>query len=202
VVQPAFLVVLDAAHGGSDTGARFAATVLEKDLTLAFSARLRSALAARGIATAITRDADLDVPANERAGIANHALSAACLTIHATATGSGVHLFTSSLSPASISAGMIPWQTAQAGWTTRSLRLSSQINSTLGQAGIPTTLGRTSLRPLDSLACPAVAIEIAPLAASPAGGALPVSDPGYQQRILDALTTAMLAWSTDWKQQP
>jgi N-acetylmuramoyl-L-alanine amidase len=97
---------------------------------------------------------------------------------------------------------MLPWQTAQAAWVSRSLRLSSEINSALGKAGIPTSLGVAPVQPLDSLACPAVAIEIAPLAASAANKALPISDPGYQEHILDALTSALLEWSADWKQQP
>ncbi len=37
------------------------------------------------------------MPSIQRAGIANHASASACLILHATATGTGVHLFTSSL---------------------------------------------------------------------------------------------------------
>ena len=204
-VQPAFSVVIDAAHGGADIGARLANDLLEKDITLALSVRLRSALTARGVAVLTTRESDADIPNRERAGIANHALPAACLVLHATATGSGIHLFTSSLAQAAsvlASSKLTGWQIAQAGWVTRSMRLSSEINSALGQAGIPTTLGATSLQPLDSLTCPAVAIEIGPLAASSANKSSPISAPAYQQRILDALTSAMLEWSTEWKQQP
>src|SRR5277367_665074 len=36
-VQPAFSVVIDAAHGGPNTGARIAENLLEKDVTLALS---------------------------------------------------------------------------------------------------------------------------------------------------------------------
>src|SRR5271163_4918569 len=36
-VQPAFSVVIDAAHGGANTGARIASNVVEKDVTLALS---------------------------------------------------------------------------------------------------------------------------------------------------------------------
>jgi N-acetylmuramoyl-L-alanine amidase len=202
-VQPAFSVALDAAHGGANTGARLAPGTLEKDLTLSFAASLRSALAARGVSVAMTRDSDTDLPFDQRAGIMNHALAAACLLIHATATGSGVHLFTSSLAPATTpTSALTPWQTAQGAWVTRSLRLSSEINSALGQAGIPATLGIASIQPLDNLACPAVAVEIAPLAASARNKALPLSDRAYQQRVLDALTAAILEWSADWKQQP
>src|ERR1700742_4466680 len=45
-VAPRFLVVLDAAHGGSDTGAKFRDGLLEKDITLSLSVRLRSTLSA------------------------------------------------------------------------------------------------------------------------------------------------------------
>jgi N-acetylmuramoyl-L-alanine amidase len=201
-IQAAFSVLIDAAHGGADTGARIGDHLLEKDLTLGFSVRLRSALAARGMAVVTTRESDANPPVNDRAGIANHALASACLVIHATATGTGVHLYTSSLTPASgPQSAVLPWQTAQAGWVTRSLRLASEIDSALGQAGIPVTLGRTYLQPLDGLTCPAVAIEIAPLAASPANKAMPISDPNYQQRLLDALAAAMLEWSAEWKEQ-
>ncbi|WP_161557110.1 N-acetylmuramoyl-L-alanine amidase family protein [Acidisarcina polymorpha] len=203
-VQPSFVVAIDAAHGGSDDGARIANGEIEKDITLALSARLRSALSARGITVLTIRESDIDVSSAQRAGIANHALAAACLVLHATSTGSGVHLFTSSLAPTTPTTGpvMLPWQSAQAAWITRSLRLSSEINSALGQAAIPVTLGSASIQPLDNLTCPAIAIEIAPLAASPANKALALSDPAYRQRILDALSAALLEWSTDWKQQP
>ena len=199
--QPRYSVALDAAHGGADTGARIGDHALEKDLTLAFSVRLRSALASRGIEVATTRESDSAMPAPTRAGVVNHALAAACIVLHATATGTGVHLFTSSLAPAAANR-MQPWQTAQAPFIAQSLRLSSELNSALGQAGIPVTLGRTSLQPLDSLACPAVAVEVAPLTASSANKPLLLTDAGYQKRILDALTAALVEWRGDWKQQP
>ena len=83
----------------SNTGARIAGNIAEKDITLALSSHLRAALAAQGIAVVMTRESDADLPASQRAGIANHALASACLILHATATGTGVHLFTSSLAP-------------------------------------------------------------------------------------------------------
>jgi N-acetylmuramoyl-L-alanine amidase len=210
-VQPAFSVAIDAAHGGANDGARIAGNVIEKDITLDLSGRLRAALAAKGIAVVATRDSDSDLPVSQRAGIANHALPSACLVLHATATGTGIHLFTSSLAPIATAASasvsptvpnLVPWQTAQAAWITRSLRLASEINSALGQAAIPTTLGVASIAPLDNLACPAVAVEIAPLVSSAANPALSVGDARYQQRIIDALASAIDVWRADWKQQP
>src|ERR1700723_4400459 len=46
---PHFAVVIDAAHGGADSGARLSDHLLEKDLALNLSVRLRSMLRAHGI---------------------------------------------------------------------------------------------------------------------------------------------------------
>jgi len=200
-VAPRFLVVLDAAHGGNDTGARISGHLLEKDVTLSLSIRLRSMLSAHGIGVIITRDTDIDPSPLERAQTANHAAAAACILIHATATGSGVHLYTSSLAPTPASRFM-PWLTAQSGYVTQSLKLSSEIDSALAHAEIPVTLGRTFLQPMDSLTCPAVAVEVAPLAAGATTKATPLSDTAYQRSILDALTAALDEWRNDWRQQP
>jgi len=94
VQPPPFVVVVDAAHGGSDTGARLSGGIEEKEITLGIAARLRSTLRARGIVVVTTRQGDVNLMPVDRAQIANRAQGAACLTIHATATGSGVHLFT------------------------------------------------------------------------------------------------------------
>src|ERR1700678_1386167 len=75
---PRFAVVIDAAHGGSDTGARLSDRLLEKDLALTLSVRLRSTLAAHGISVFTTRESDATLPAVNRAETANHVGAAAC----------------------------------------------------------------------------------------------------------------------------
>jgi N-acetylmuramoyl-L-alanine amidase len=203
-VAPRFLVVIDAAHGGNDTGARISDALPEKALTLNLSVRLRSMLAARGIAVVTTRESDTALSSTQRAAIANHELAAACILIHATASGSGVHLYTSSLAPESPAQSIrfLPWLTAQAAYVTQSMKLSSEIDSALAHAEIPVALGRTSLQPMDSFACPAVAVEIAPLVAGTATKGKPLSDPDYQKSILDTLAAAIDEWKNDWRQQP
>ncbi|QNI32293.1 N-acetylmuramoyl-L-alanine amidase [Alloacidobacterium dinghuense] len=200
-VQPQYVVVLDAAHGDGDVGAQFSDKMLEKDLTLGFSVRLRQALASQGIQVITTRDADTQVSMVTRAETANHAMAAACVTLHATATGSGVHLFTSSLAPTPYTK-FLPWQSAQSAYVTQSLRLSSEISTALGHAAVPVTLGRTALTPMDSFACPAVAVEIAPLIGGNTTTATPLTDVGYQNKIIGALTAALTQWKNDWRQQP
>ncbi len=194
-----FLILLDPAHGGDDTGARLSPDMLEKDVTLAISFRLRSLLAARGFAVISTRDNDASAPTlDDRASAANHADALACILIHATASGNGVHIFNSSLPPANVPPSstrrFLPWDTAQSAYIDRSLRLAAEMSAALDRAKIPVTLGRTYLRPLDNLTCPAVAVEMAPLAASDGQDAADVSNPAYQQRVADAIAWALMQW--------
>jgi N-acetylmuramoyl-L-alanine amidase len=199
VQPPRFLVVVDAAHGGNDTGARMANGVLEKDITLGLSARLRSTLHAHGIEVVTTRQSDANLLPVNRAEAANRAQGAACLVIHATATGSGVHLFTSSLSPAA-NGRFLPWATAQSAYVTQSLKLESEIDSALAHAQIPVSLGRASVEPMDSMTCPEVAVEVAPLVGGHVTEARPVTDAVYQKSVVDAVAAALEQWRSDWKQ--
>jgi N-acetylmuramoyl-L-alanine amidase len=194
-----FVVVLDAAHGGSDPGGRLGSNQTEKAATLALSVRLRSLLAARGIAVVTTRESDITLDNDRRAAIANHAKAQACLSLHASESGSGVHLFVSSLAPAQATR-FIPWQTAQAPFVTRSLTLAGVLNSALLHAGANVTLDRTALVTIDNMTCPAVAVELAP-ERGPGGQVLSEPDnPDYQARIASAIATALLQWRTEARQ--
>jgi N-acetylmuramoyl-L-alanine amidase len=201
VIKPSlrFAVVIDAAHGGSDSGARLSDRQQEKDLVLMLSVRLRSTLTAHGIYVVTTRESDSVIPALNRAEAANHVGAAACITLHATTSGSGVHLFTSSLTQIPLTR-FLPWDTAQGAYAEQSLRLSSEFDSALTHAEIPVTLGRTALQPLDSFACPAVAVELSPLNIS--GKVAALSNSEYQDRLVAALAAALEQWQRDWRQQP
>ncbi|HZD78320.1 MAG TPA: N-acetylmuramoyl-L-alanine amidase [Acidobacteriaceae bacterium] len=199
-VQPQFLIVLDAAHGGTDSGAHLGAHLDEKDLVLALSIRLRSMLSARGIPVVTTRESDATLPPAQRAAMANAHKATACLILHASESGSGIHLFTSSLPPAQ-PATFLPWDQAQAAYLQQSLRWAAEINTAMTHAGVPVTLGRTAMQPLDNMTCPAAAVEIAPLTKEGAITAA-LTDPDYQSRILAGLTAAVESWRQDWKAQP
>jgi N-acetylmuramoyl-L-alanine amidase len=195
-----FVVVLDAAHGGDDLGGRIKDQAgrdqAEKTFTLALSVRLRSLLAARGIQVVTTRESDTTVDANRRAELANHANAAVCLSLHASESGSGVHLFASSLTPAQ-PARFAPWKTAQAAWVERSLALAGVLNSALLHAGMTVSLGRTALPVVDSMTCPAVAVEIAPERGPGKAVKSGLEDPAYQARVAEALAAALLEWRTE-----
>lgn len=173
--------------------------LLEKDLALTLSVRLRSMLGAHGISVVTTRESDSAIPAISRAETANHVSAAACITLHATTSGSGVHLFTASLTQIPVTR-FLPWDTAQGAYAEQSLRLSSEVDSAMTHAEIPVTLGRTALQPLDSFTCPAVVIEFSPLTSS--GRVTQLSDSAYQDRIVAAMAAAVEQWQRDWRQQP
>ena len=205
---PRFVVVLDAAHGGDDGGGQVSASVAEKTVTLALSVRLRSLLAARGFQVVTTREGNVTLDPDARAQIANHAQAVACLSFHATESGSGVHLFTSSLA-ATAPTRFLAWKTAQSAYVTRSLRLAGALNSAFEKSGdanaspaIAATLARATLPGLDSFACPAVAIEIAPLRNADGSIATDVTDAGYEAQVATALAAALLEWKTDWETDP
>jgi N-acetylmuramoyl-L-alanine amidase len=208
-----FVVVLDAAHGGDDGGAHLGSTgeggsTAEKTVTLALSVKLRSLLTARGFQVVTTRESNGNVSADTRAQIANHAQAAACLSLHATETGAGVHLFVSSLEPAA-GGRFLAWKTAQAAYVAKSLKLASLVNSALEHSSasgdgndamtIPVTLARTSLPGVDSMACPALAVEMAPLREGKGNAAVTneATDGQYQSQVLEAIAAALLEWRTD-----
>ena len=197
--QARFVVVLDAAHGGDDTGGRLATGQLEKSFTMAMSVRLRSLLTARGIQVVTTRDSDVMVEPDMRAEIANHAAAQACLSLHATQSGSGIYLFASSLAPAD-PARFPAWKTAQAAWVTRSIKLAGVLNAALLNAGMSVTLSRTSVSAMDSMACPAVAVEIAPEQNAKHETIAGLDNQDYQARVAAALAAALLEWRTEARQ--
>jgi N-acetylmuramoyl-L-alanine amidase len=64
-------VIIDAGHGGHDTGAIGPTGVREKDVALAIAKKLESTLEARGVDALLTRDADAFVALEDRARFAN-----------------------------------------------------------------------------------------------------------------------------------
>ena len=76
-------IVIDAGHGGKDSGAKNDAYRLhEKDLTLDVSQRLKSMLERRGYEVVMTRESDVFIPLERRPQIANRAKGDLFISIH------------------------------------------------------------------------------------------------------------------------
>jgi N-acetylmuramoyl-L-alanine amidase len=158
-------------------------------------------LAARGIQVVTTREADTSVDLNQRAAVANHANAAVCISLHAAESGNGVHLFVSSLPPAEPSR-FLAWKTAQSPWITRSLGLAGALNSALTHAGFTVTLGRIPLPGIESMTCPAVAVEIGPQRDADSKITAEPDNPDYQARVANTLAAAVLDWRSDPNRTP
>ncbi len=195
------LVVLDPAHGAADNGATFAGNTFEKDVTLALATRLQTLLATRGFTVVLTRsNSQDDVAPDARVELANRSHALACIVLHAASGGHGVHLYASSLTPAAPQSTapdapfhIVAWDTAQAEVLTQSLHLADDFSTALNGIRVPLYSGRASIRPLDSLTCPAIALEFAPLSAK-GDVNTPVTDTNYQTRLAEAITSALDLW--------
>jgi len=78
-------VVIDAGHGGSDTGAQGPRGTLEKDVVLYVARTLAGRLRARGLQVVMTRQSDVYVSLERRNAMANDARADLFLSIHANA---------------------------------------------------------------------------------------------------------------------
>ena len=155
------MVVLDAAHGGDDAGGQLD-TPRGEDLHAGLQRAAAFAAGARGIQVVTTRESDATVDLDRRAEIANHANAQACLSLHASESGSGVHLFISSLAPGAARRALPPGRPRRPPGYRAAWRWPGCSTSALLHAGMTVTLGRTALPAVDSMTCPAVAVEIAP----------------------------------------
>jgi N-acetylmuramoyl-L-alanine amidase len=198
------LILLDPAHGGPDTGAALGGSASEKDVTLALAGCIRGTLASSGFTVISTRDGDPSdaLTADQRAEAANRTHPLACIVLHATATGSGVHIFTSALQPPIVDASAsdpaapylpVPWESAQTKFIPQSISLASALTASLQQSHLPARSEHAPIRPLDNMMCPAIAIELAPLPSSGSAATLP-TDESYQQQVAAALTNALRQW--------
>jgi N-acetylmuramoyl-L-alanine amidase len=84
------LIVVDAGHGGSSSGADghgAEGVVLEKNITLAIALKLRAALEACGARVVMTRDRDVAVPLYDRPRLANSIGADLFISIHNDSNG-------------------------------------------------------------------------------------------------------------------
>ena len=159
---PSFLVVIDAAHGGSDTGARITPSLLEKDITLSLARKVRQELQTRHIATEMLRDADSDLALDQRAVITNLARPAIFISLHAE-PASTLRIYTPALPAPPAGAldrgGFLPWQSAQGAFSGDSASLAAAVAEAITKRELTSHVSPAFLQPLHSIAAPAIAIE-------------------------------------------
>jgi N-acetylmuramoyl-L-alanine amidase len=181
------LVVVDPAHGGDDRGASLSDQLAEKDVTLGFGRLLRHELEIRGVSVLLLRDGDSNPSLDQRATTANAAHAAAFVSLHAASQGSGVRVYWPLL-PASEAKGVFhTWNAAQTSTLSLSHDLATAVAVALQKRQLSPRAFSASLRPLNNVVMPAIAVELAP---GPNGVAdLPSAK--YQQIVAAAVAEAI-----------
>jgi N-acetylmuramoyl-L-alanine amidase len=168
-------VVLDAGHGGHDSGARSRRGLLEKDITLDVVQRLAPKLRAAGLRTVLTRNRDVFITLDRRVDISEAEHSAVFLSVHFNDAGrrkvSGMESYY---------------------FSEESRRFSQRLVCTLSKmTGAPDRGSRTArFRVLRNNLNPAVLVECGYLS-SKAEAAL-LTDPKYREKIATALAEAII----------
>jgi N-acetylmuramoyl-L-alanine amidase len=180
------VIVLDPAHGGTDTGARGDA-VAEKDIVLQLARTVRAELERRGYRVVMTRNDDSNPSYDDRAAMANAYRDSIFISLHVSSTGTPgtarayYDQFATPIpsavanaagaaakAPNPSSSGLVSWEEAQRPHLESSHRLANFIQSELGQlfSGSPALATGVAVRALRSVEAPAVAIEISSVSSS------------------------------------
>ncbi len=182
------VAVVDAAHGGEERGAALTETLAEKEVTLGFARLLRHELETRGFAVMLLRDSDIGLTLDQRAAAANVAHAGIYITLHAVSQGMGARVYTALLPVEGASKGVFhAWNAAQAQALPVSKIVSTAIVAEMQKREIAARASAASLRPLNSVVMPAVAVELAP----GDGGVADLSSANYQQRVAAAIADAV-----------
>lgn len=184
VVQTGPVIVLNPAHGGTDTGARGANGITEKDVVLQFARTMRGEIMRQGFRVAMTRDDDSNPSYDDRAATGNAFRDAIFISIHVSSTGAAgtarayYYRFSSSLPTADVSGtpgadtsapvpplavpGFTPWAEAQKPYDDASHHFADVLQGELAQrfSGSPSASAGVAIRGLQSVAGPAIAVEI------------------------------------------
>jgi len=193
------LVIVDPAHGGGERGAALSDTLPEKAVNLGFARLLRAELQGRGFSVLLLREDDETVTLDQRAGIANAAHAAVYISLHADSQGGGVRVCTAMLPPDSSAKGPFrSWNTAQASALPVSQSVASAVLSALQKHQIPARGYSASLRPLNNLLIPAIAVELAP---GP-NGVSDLASANYQQKAAAAIADGVSSLRDRFGVQP
>jgi N-acetylmuramoyl-L-alanine amidase len=132
-------VVVDAGHGGKDTGAIGPNGTREKDVALAIARRVAARLKKLGFHVVMTRDRDVFVPLDERTRIANESRADLFVSIHCNAARRrqlhGIETWTLNVSSDRYATRLAAFENAEADRTVSDLRLILADLATKANAG-------------------------------------------------------------------
>jgi len=192
------IVVLDPAHGGTDTGARGTGGIRESEIVLQFALQVRRALEAQGFQVIQTRLANENPSFDDRSAMANAQVGAVFVSLHVSSTGlpGTVRVYVNSDLPASSggreAGGLIPWDRAQAPFLGLSHKLGDFVQGNLAVRfkGSPGSAQGAAIRQLRTTAAPAIAIEISSVS---------VNDRSDLDRMAPGVADAIARGVTDFR---
>ena len=186
--HPAYLIVVDAGHGGEERGAALSDKLAEKDVTLALARKLRGELQARGINALLLRDSDATLSLEQRAEAVNASRAAVYVALHAANLGTGVRVYTAML-PASYTGPQlfIPWETAQAGHIEASRLVANAVADEIGKREMPGWVVAAPVRPLNNVVTAAIAVEVS----LPGPQVDTLVSANYQQQVAAAIASGI-----------
>ena len=178
------LAVVDPAHGGTERGAALTDTLEEKNVTLGFARLLRRELERQGFAVLLLRNGDDTLTLDQRAGTTNAAHAGIYISLHAASQGSGARVYTALFPvPGQDRGPFHAWNAAQGGALRVSQSAAVAVVVEMEKHQLPARGYTASLRPLNNVVMPALAVELAP---GP-NGMTDLSSPNYQQRAAAAI---------------
>lgn len=182
------LIMIDPAHGGSESGAVLNPAIMEKDVTLALARRLRLDLGARGFVAELVRDSDVNLSTDDRAAKANAAHPALYVCLHATSQSGRTGIYAAMLAENGETNGpFVDWNTAQFSFLTASRAAQQEMEGAIQKSGVQARSLAAPLRPLGNVTSPAVAVELAPTKADVSQ----LSAENFQQNISAALANGI-----------
>ena len=192
------IVVLDPAHGGTDTGARGTGGIRESEIVLQFALQVRRALEAQGFQVIQTRMANENPSFDDRSAMANAQIGAVFVSLHVSSTGlpGTVRVYVNSDLPGTSGArqasGLIPWDRAQAPFLVLSHKLADFVQGNLAVRfrGSPSSAQASAIRQLRTTAAPAIAVEISSVS---------VNDRADLDRMAPGVADAIARGITDFR---
>jgi N-acetylmuramoyl-L-alanine amidase len=199
------VIVLDPAHGGTDSGARGQNGVIEKDMVLLMARTAKFALEREGFRVVMTRNDDSNPSYDDRAATANAYRDVIFISFHISSTGTlntarvysyqfsetapNANVITANANSLPITpvktTSLLAWEEAQRPFVGTSHHLADTLQADLALrfAGSPGVSSAVAVRGLRSVAGPAVAIELSNVA---------VTDPNQLVAMAAPLATAIV----------
>jgi N-acetylmuramoyl-L-alanine amidase len=137
------------------------------------------------------RTGDTTLTADQRAIAANAARPFLYVSVHAATLGTGLRIFTAMI-PAAQRTGrraFLPWDSAQAAFISGSDTIADAIAAECNNRNLPVRALAAPVRPLNNIAAPAIAVEIAPQDDTVES----ITDAKYQQDVASAIAAGIAA---------